>query len=198
MKAKIACAVLLCMMGYGTGAMASGEKRGLPPVVIPVIPKVVINAVNGHSNENSSIPLTFVAGEIVDEIKTDGTNSLVKRNYTYKESMWIPSKLLVGMSAFKPLSVWHGEKEYEIVAGDYYAKYYFKPDGSFKLDESEMSVTEGGANIYKMVTHYGCLYKAKNVIWARKNNVRDESFGDERMHIFLLQPDGKLINPDFY
>jgi len=33
MKAKVAYAVLLCLMGYGAGAMANGEKRGLSPII---------------------------------------------------------------------------------------------------------------------------------------------------------------------
>jgi hypothetical protein len=152
--------------------------------------QIIIHSVTVRSMEQDGHAVSFLPTDSVDVIKTEGENSLVKslnvvNKYSINpdEATWIPNKYLVGISAFKPLSIWHGQSEFEYSAGDFSETYYFESNGTFQLDRPEQK------------SQYGRLYKVGNVIWARGKGITSKNIGDDTGSMFWLKHDGTLCSP---
>jgi hypothetical protein len=153
----------------------------------------VTQRVQVPSGDNKGGTITFQPGEALRVSQVSGSRYLVVRWFGYETPVWIPRKYLARLSSFTPIHAWHGDKQYEIEAGDYSGTYEFHADGTFKLVETE-SIDSPGGEHYEMVTRRGRLYQMGNAVWARvgKRQPRNADAQGEVMHMFWRRPDGSL------
>jgi hypothetical protein len=75
------------------------------------------------------------------------------------DTMWIPNGYLLQESQFKKVKKWSGDKELDVVFGDYEAIYKIKKDGSFTYRSSK----ENGTPFERT----GHLYESSGTFWPK-------------------------------
>lgn len=165
----------ICLLLYVCLAnTAVAEERRLPDAVL--LFKTKINAdPTGAATDGA---LEFNAGTVIRLLKAGGVFSYIEAE---GHIGWAPRTVIARTSQFVRVRAWTMQNALETGGGDYEARYQFKTDGSFRVEETVQQRDQ----TYHLVSREGHLYQYKNLVWAR---VAGEPAYTSRM--FVVSPAG--------
>lgn len=191
MKFISICAHLFAPILFFTVSMSASAAK---PEFIIVVKETSAASVSDEGNR-----LVFYPSQVVRVIRRKETRVLVEREEAEyprcidpvppglgKGKAWIPLQNLAELSAFEPLSEWHGPKRYAYWtdSGDSGANFYFHLDATYSA--------EVWSSDTKTLKLRGRLYSYGPVIWVRETTSTDFT----RQSFFWRMKNGSLCYID--